>query len=255
MCVGFARLYLIRWRGAVLAVLLAIGAPHESARAQTEVDILLVLAVDVSGSVNAQRFELQKIGYVTAFQNPRVLSAILSGRNRAIAVTMTQWSDPSVQAQMLPWTIVNDEASLKSAAAVIESAPRMMSAGSTSISGAIDHAVTLFAQSPYKAERRVIDVSGDGSNNRGRPVTQARDEAVGAGVVINGLPILAIEPNLDTYFKDNVIGGPGAFVIPAQSFEAFAEAILTKLIIEIASPRLPRPPRRMAFGFGTPYRK
>jgi hypothetical protein len=255
MCIGLAQVFLTRWRGTILAVLLAIATPHESARAQTEVDILLVLAVDVSGSVDAQRFELQKIGYVTAFQSPRVLSAILSGRNRAIAVTMAQWSDPSVQAQILPWTIVNDEASLKSAAAVIESAPRMMNAGSTSISGAIDHAMTLFPQSPYKAERRVIDVSGDGSNNRGRPVTQARDEAVGAGVVINGLPILAVEPNLDTYFKDNVIGGRGAFMIPAQSFETFAEAILTKLIIEIAAPRLQRSPHRLAFGFGKPYGK
>jgi hypothetical protein len=252
MCIGFTQVCPTRWRGAALAVLLAIAAPHESARAQTEVDILLVLAVDVSGSVDAQRFELQKIGYVTAFQNPRVLSAILSGRNRAIAVTMMQWSDPSAQAQVLPWTMVNDETSLKSAAAVVESAPRMMNAGSTSISGAIDHAMTLFAQSPYKAERRVIDVSGDGSNNRGRPVTQARDEAVDAGVVINGLPILAVEPNLDTYFKDNVIGGRGAFMIPAQSFEAFAEAILTKLIIEIASPRPQRRLSRMAFGFGKP---
>ena len=133
----------------------------------------------------------------------------------------------------------------------------MMNGGSTSISGAIDHAMTLFPQSPYKAERRVIDVSGDGSNNGGRPVTHARDEAIDAGVVINGLPILAVEPNLDTYFKDYVIGGPGAFMIPAQSFETFAEAILTKLISEIADLR-PQRPRRHAgttFGFGTPSRK
>jgi hypothetical protein len=237
MCVGFARLCFTRWRGVALAVLLSVAVPSQSARAQTEVDVLLVLAVDVSGSVNVQRFELQKMGYVTAFQSPQVLSAILGGRHRAIAVTMTQWSDPSLQAQVLPWTIVKDEASLKSVAAVIESAPRIADGGSTSISGAIDHAMTLFPRSPYKAERRVIDVSGDGTNNRGRSVTKARDEAVGAGIVINGLPILAFEPNLDIYFKDNVIGGPGAFMIPARSFETFAEAIRMKLIAEIAGHR------------------
>jgi hypothetical protein len=133
-----------------------------------------------------------------------------------------------------PWTLLRDESSIKSFAAVVESAPRSMYGGGTSISGAIDHAMTMFPQSPFKAERRVIDVSGDGSNNRGRPVTQARDEAVEAGVVINGLPILAFEPYLDQYFKDYVVGGPGAFVVPAKTFEAFGEAILMKLIIEIA---------------------
>jgi hypothetical protein len=211
--------------------LVALPGP---ARAQPEVDLQLVLAVDVSGSVNPARFELQKMGYVAAFQNRRVLAAILSGRRQSIAVTMMQWSGPFLQAQVLPWTLLKDEASVKSAAAVIESAPRMMYGGGTSISGAIDHAVTLFPQSPFKGSRHVIDVSGDGSNNRGRSVTNARDEALKAGVTINGLPILAFEPFLDQYFKDYVIGGPGAFMIAAKSFETFAEAILMKMIIEIA---------------------
>ena len=202
-------------------------------RAQTAVDLQLVLAVDVSGSVNAHRFELQKMGYVAAFQNPRVLNAILGGRNQSIAVTMAQWSGPFLQSQVMPWTLLKDEASVKGFAGAIESAPRMMYGGGTSISGAIDYAVTLFPQTPFKAERRVIDVSGDGSNNRGRSVTQARDEAVDAGT-INGLPILAFEPFLDQYFNDYVIGGPGAFMIAAKTFETFAEAILMKLIIEIA---------------------
>ena len=136
---------------------------------------------------------------------------------------------------------------MKGFAGAIESAPRMMYGGGTSISGAIDNAVTLFPQAPFKAERRVIDVSGDGSNNRGRSVTQARDEAVDAGIVINGLPILAFEPYLDQYFKDYVIGGPGAFMIAAKSFETFAEAILMKLIIEIADLRAARG-RRNAVG-------
>src|SRR6266487_2174652 len=107
--------------------------------------------------------------------------------------------------------------------------------GGTSISGAIDHAATLFPISPFRASRRVIDVSGDGSNNRGRPVTLARDEAVAAGIGINGLPILALEPDLDRYYYDSVIGGPGAFVVAAQNYETFADAILKKLIIEIAA--------------------
>jgi hypothetical protein len=223
---------------AVLAAIVALFA-GKPATAQDEVDLQLVLAVDVSGSVNPTRFELQKMGYVAAFQNPRVLAAILGGRRQSIAVTMMQWSGPFLQAQVLPWTLLKDTASVKTAAAVIESAPRMMYGGGTSLSGAIDHGVTLFPQSPFKGGRRVIDISGDGSNNRGRPVTAARDEAVKADVTINGLPILAFEPFLDQYFKDYVIGGPGAFMIAAKSFETFAEAILMKMIVEIAGTPVP----------------
>jgi hypothetical protein len=224
----------MRYPARLVTAMLFAAIAHNPAAAQTPVDLQLVLAVDVSGSVNAQRFELQKMGYVAAFLNNRVLSAILGGRNQAIAVTMVQWSGPFLQAQVLPWTLLKDESTVKAVAGMIESAPRMMYGGGTSISGAIDHSLTLFPQSPYKAERRVIDVSGDGSNNRGRSVVLARDEAVKAGLVINGLPILAFEPFLDQYFKDYVIGGPGAFMIAAKSFETFAEAILMKLIIEIA---------------------
>ena len=120
-------------------------------------------------------------------------------------------------------------------AAAIERTPRQLFSGGTSISGAIDYAMTLFPKSPFRAPRRVIDVSGDGSNNRGRSVTLARDEAVDAGVVINGLPILALEPDLGRYYQNSVIGGPGAFVVTAKDFETFGEAILKKLIAEIAS--------------------
>ena len=229
------------------AALLLVSTARDDARAQTAVDLQLVLAVDVSGSVNPQRFELQKMGYVAAFQNRRVLNTILAGRNQAIAVTMTQWSGPFLQSQVVPWTVLKDENSVKALAGAIESAPRMMYGGGTSISGAIDHSATLFPQAPFKAERRVIDVSGDGSNNRGRSVTQARDEAVDTGIVINGLPILAFEPFLDQYFKDYVIGGPGAFMIAAKSFETFAEAILMKLMIEIAD-LAPREQRKHADG-------
>lgn len=216
------------------AALLLFAACAASARAQSAVDLQLVLAVDVSGSVNHERFELQKQGYVAAFRNARVLQAIRSGAHQSIAVTMVQWTGPFLQFQVLPWTLVKDDASAHGVAAAIQATPRRLATGGTSISGAIDYSATLFADSPFKAERRVIDVSGDGSNNRGRSVVQARDEAVNAGITINGLPILAFEMFLDRYYRDFVIGGPGAFMVAAESFEDFADAILKKMIIEIA---------------------
>jgi hypothetical protein len=199
------------------------------------VDLQLVLAVDASGSVNQARFELQKQGYAAAFRNPRVLRAIRSGTTRSIAVTMVQWTGPAMQIQVVPWTLIHDQASAEALAAAIENAPRQLFGGGTSISGAIDYGLTLMPTGPYRGIKRVIDISGDGANNRGRPVTIARDEAVRAGVIINGLPILALEPGLDRYYYDNVIGGPGAVMVPAESYEAFADAILKKLIIEIAA--------------------
>jgi hypothetical protein len=208
-----------------------------AALAQGAVDLELVLAVDVSGSVNQTRFELQKDGYVAAFRNPRVIGAIRSGPAQAIAVTMVQWTGPGLQIQVIPWTVIRDPRSAEDFAAAIDKTPRQLFSGGTSISGAIDYSLTLFAESGFRGSRRVIDVSGDGSNNRGRPADLARDDAVRAGVGVNGLPILALEPNLDRYYYDNVIGGPGAFMVPAESYEAFAAAILKKLITEIADAR------------------
>jgi hypothetical protein len=229
------RLQLI-WRGTCCAVALllalASGAP---VRAQVMVDLQLVLAVDASGSVNQYRFELQKRGYVAALRNPRVLGAILSGGTQSIALTMMQWTGPFLQREVLPWTLLKDEASVKSAAAVIEETPRRLFGGGTSISGAIDYSMMMFPRSPFRAERRVIDISGDGANNNGRSVVRARDEAVAADVTINGLPILAVEPDLAEHYRDYVIGGPGAFMVVAENFENFADAILKKMIIEIAA--------------------
>ena len=213
-------------------LVLAIAAP---ASAQTPVDLQLVLAVDASGSVDQIRFELQKRGYMAAFRHARVLQAIRSGPHQAIAVTMMQWTGPMLQVQVVGWTLVGDQQTAAAFATAIERAPRQLFSGGTSISGAIDYAMTLFPKSGLRASRRVIDVSGDGSNNRGRPVTDARDEAVAAGVGINGLPILALEPDLDRYYYDSVIGGPGAFVVSAKDYETFAEAILKKLVTEIAA--------------------
>ena len=218
-----------------LVLTLGLGFPAAAQRGTGQpVDLALVLAVDASGSVNQVRFELQKQGYVAAFRHPRVIGAIQSGPTQGIAVIMVQWTGPALQVIAVPWTRITDAASANAFADAITNAPRALFGGGTSISGAIDTAMALLFDNPFRATRRVIDVSGDGSNNRGRPVTQARDEAVRAGVGINGLPILALEPDLDRYYRDSVIGGPGAFVIAAKDFETFGEAILKKLIAEIA---------------------
>jgi hypothetical protein len=217
--------------GALLLLALGFGGP---ASAQIAVDLHLLLAVDASGSVDATRFELQRRGYVAAFRNQQVLEATRGGENQSIAVAMFQWTGPRLQAPIVPWTVVKDEASANSVASLIETTPRRLFGGGTSISGAIDYAMNWFPQSPFRGERRVIDISGDGSNNGGRSVIRARDEAVAKEVNINGLPILAWEPYLDQYYKENVIGGPGAFMIVATDFDTFADAILKKMITEIA---------------------
>lgn len=211
------------------------AATSALAEDRVSVDLQLVLAVDASGSVNQVRFEMQKRGYVDAFRNPRVLKAVKSGSLGRIAVTMVQWTGPSMQVQVVPWMLIGGDDSIEALARRIEAAPRQLFGGGTSISGAIDHGAALLAQSPYTSGRKVIDVSGDGSNNRGRPANQARDEAVGAGLVINGLPILEIEPYLEDFYRNDVIGGPNCFVIAAKSFEEFGDAILKKLVTEIAS--------------------
>jgi hypothetical protein len=222
-----------------LAAFIAAGAfanaqTPPSTPAQTNTALNLVLAVDTSGSVSAGRFELQKQGYAAAFRNPRVLASIRSLDTQSIAVTMMQWTGPRLHVVVVDWTLIRDEASAEAFAVAIEAAPRQLFGGGTSISGAIDYSRLLLVQSSFKGERRVIDVSGDGSNNSGRPVTEARDEAVRDGIGINGLPILSIEPMLDRYYYDDVIGGPGAFMIPAENYDTFADAVLKKLITEIA---------------------
>lgn len=224
-----------------VATLLCAVSVSMSAFAQIGVDLQLVLAVDASGSVDQGRFELQKQGYVAAFRDARVLHAIQSGDMQSIAVTMVQWTGPMLQMQVLPWTMLKDATTTHAFAAAIAATPRQLFSGGTSISGVIDYAVPLMRESPFQGTRRVIDISGDGSNNRGRPAASARDDAIRAGMTINGLPILAREPELDRYFVDHVIGGPGAFVIAAASYETFADAILKKLIREMARHE-PRPP-------------
>jgi len=220
----------------MLAMLVAAPLLGPARATENAVDLQLVLAIDASNSVTDERFELQKQGYVAAFRNPQVIKAIMSGAEQSIAVTMMQWTGPFNTVQVVPWMVVKDAASAQALADAIDHSERELWGGSgTSISGAIDQGVALLSQGPYKAQRRTIDISGDGPNSSGRSVVRARDEAVALGIGINGLPILSIDRQLDNYYFSYVIGGPGAFMIPAASYENFAEAIVKKLILEIAA--------------------
>jgi hypothetical protein len=237
-----------RLAGALFALLLGTGVagpamaqgpvpPPKAVPARTVVSVALVLAVDASGSVSMGRFELQMRGYAAAFRNPQVLNAIRSLGTRSIAVTMFQWTGPFLHVIAADWALIKDPSGAAAFAGAIDTAPRKLFGGGTSISGAIDFSRTLLAQSPYKGQRRIIDISGDGSNNSGRPPEMARDEAVAAGININGLPILTLEPGLDRYYFTHVIGGPGAFMVPVVNYDNFADAVLKKLINEIAGTR------------------
>jgi hypothetical protein len=226
-----------------------IGAT--AVRAADEVDLLLVLSSDVSRSIDAPKFKLQRDGYAAAIINPRVIQAIRSGALGKIAVSFVEWSGVGAQKVVIDWTIIHDEASAKDFSAQVIEAPRAF-ADRTSISGGIDFAMAQLARAPYHSNRRTIDVSGDGTNNAGRDVTDARDEALKQGVTINGLVILSERPmswnadhtnppgGLDNYYRNNVMGGPGSFVMVAENFESFGQAILNKLIAEIAANRFPK---------------
>jgi Protein of unknown function (DUF1194) len=234
----------VRLVALLAAVLVLAGTP--AARATEEVDLLLVLSSDVSRSIDAPKFKLQRDGYAAAIVNPRVIQAIRSGSLGKIAVTLVEWSGIGATKIVIDWSIIRDEATAKDFSAQIVEAPRAF-ADRTSISGGIDFAMAQLARAPFQSNRRTIDVSGDGTNNSGRDVTFARDEAVAKGVTINGLVILSQQPmswnadhtnppgGLDNYYRNNVIGGPGSFVMVADGFESFGQAILSKLIAEVAA--------------------
>lgn len=225
--------------------------------AAEEVDLLLVLAADVSRSIDSNKFNLQRSGYAAAITNPRVLEAIKSGRRGKIAVTFVEWSGSSSQRVIIDWTMIADTKSAQDFSSQVVEAQRPF-ADRTSISAGIDFAQAQLERSPFTAGRHVIDVSGDGTNNSGRDVTAARDDAVARGVTINGLVILSETPlawnadhtnppgGLGNYYRDNVIGGTGAFVLVAQNFEAFGQAIINKLIAEIAELPMAAAPAKLA---------
>ena len=180
-----------------MAVALAVLVAARPGAATEPVDLILVLAVDSSGSVDSERFALQRKGYAAALTNPEVLASIRSGRNGAIGLIYFEWSGPQLHNDLVGWTRIDGEASAAGVASVLLSTPRTIFGGGTSISGAIDHSRALLRTSPFAAPRRVVDVSGDGRNNRGRALAPARAEALAEGLIINGLPILGVEFGLD----------------------------------------------------------
>jgi hypothetical protein len=218
----------------VLLLAVFLASPSLARAEGQQVDLALVLAVDCSRSIDDSEFALQVQGYAEAFRHPSVLRAIQSGTHRSIAVTYVQWAGPFLQNQAVGWTLINDGESALEFADRFQAAPRGFYGGGTSLSGIIDYAKTLFPKSGYSGRRRVIDISGDGINNSGRMAGSARDEAVRDGITINGLAILTEIAGLDEYFRANIMGGEGAFVLAAEDFASFAQAILNKLIREIA---------------------
>jgi len=233
------------WRRGRLAALLVAGlalTADRASAADVPVDLELVLAVDISGSVDQVEARLQREGYIAALRHPDVIEAIRNGMLGRIALAYVEWAGDHYQRTMLDWTVIEDADGADAFADALAETP-LMTAHWTSISGAIDYAAPLFDDNGIEGLRRVIDISGDGYNNRGRPVQRARDEAVGAGITINGLPIVNDRPNpwgsrppadLDRYYEELVIGGPGAFIVVAEDYTAFASAILSKLLLEIA---------------------
>jgi len=232
---------------ALLSLALALTAP--TARAADSVDMLLVLAADVSRSVTEPKFRLQREGAAAAISHPEVVKAITSGQHRRIAVCFLEWATTGQQNIVVDWTIVGSGSDARGFGDRLIEAPRSF-VGSTSLSGAIDFSVRQLERAPFSSERHVIDISGDGNNNSGRSVTDARDEALARNITINALVILtplneSFRPEhtnppggLEKYFQDNVIGGSGAFTVVAESHEAFGRALTKKLIREIAG--LPR---------------
>jgi len=219
----------------------AAAGPVAARDGEVEVDVELVLAVDISYSMDPEEQALQRSGYIEALRSPEIMAAIRKGVNGEIAVTYMEWAGAASQEIIADWMVIDSPESAAAFTAQLEKRP-IRRYYRTSISGAIDFSVQLFERNNLHGLKRVIDVSGDGSNNQGRPVTQARDDAVRKGITINGLPVMLNRPaygypeveQLDVYFTGCVIGGPGAFVIPIRERNQFVDAIRTKILLEIA---------------------
>jgi hypothetical protein len=229
-------------RRAVLGAALPLAAsPLARAQSREAVDLLLVLAIDISRSIDDDEARLQRQGYIEALTNPRVLGAVRSGQVGAIAVAYVEWAGWEYQRLVIPWTRIAGAADAHRFTDLIAEAPRI-SMSWTSLSGALSFSLDVLAASPFEGTRQVIDVSGDGVNNSGPPAEMFRDRAVASGITINGLPIINDRPTfgrlppmpLDVYYRESVIGGPGAFLIVAEDFNSFGQAVLRKLVREIA---------------------
>ncbi|SJZ51372.1 DUF1194 domain-containing protein [Consotaella salsifontis] len=232
---------------AVTAAIAWLGldpASAQSSAGESRVDVELVLAVDISWSMNAEEQEIQRAGYAAAFRSDEVQKAILGSGWGRIAVTYVEWAGTLTQEVVIPWTLIDSEAAADDFAAHLDN-EEPGHGQRTSIAAAIDYSVPLFEGNGFAGIRRVIDLSGDGPNNEGRAVNEARDDATRRGIVINGLPLMTSGfeqgfaswgsiPNLDRYYADCVIGGPGAFMIPVNDWEQFPDAVRRKLVMELA---------------------
>ena len=228
-------------KAARAAIALLLATLPAAPVAAGEVDLELLLAVDVSASVDRFEARQQRQGYLAALDHPEVIAAIQGGPHGAIAVSYVEWAGRRFQLRMVDWTVIDGAESAKAFVARLARQP-INSAPYTSISALIDYAVVDFAGNGFTGARRVIDISGDGPNSDGRPVREARDAAVGQGITINGLPIISTRPNptggspavmLDSYYQANVIGGPGAFIMEVYDFKDFAPTLVAKLVKEI----------------------
>jgi hypothetical protein len=242
-------------------LLLVLSVLPAQAQDRKEVDLALALAIDISGSIDPDEAHLQRQGYVQAFRDPVIVRAILGGAHGRIAVAYYEWSDSWMQKLLLDWTLLDSEQAIAAFAQRLADAPISI-ARRTSISGAIRYAIPLFGRSPYDPVRKVLDISGDGSNNDGGMVTDMRHEALKERISINGLPIMNDRPNpfgfpneadLDEYYLHCVTGGPHSFVEVARSFEDFPRAVRKKLLQEVADtdmddrgPRVLKPGIRFA---------
>lgn len=231
-CAGALRTLRAAW----LAVAVLLAGAIEARAQGVDVDLALVLAVDCSYSVDASEYRLQMRGLADAFRQPAVQNAIAEGETGRIAVVLVQWSDDRNQLIAVPWTIVATPEDAVSYAARIEATPRNLAEGGTAIGAALQFSAAVLLTAPVRARRLVIDLSADGRNNRGVRPSFARDEIVARGITINGLAVINEWPTLDKYFEHQVVGGPGHFVIVANDYEAYAEAIYRKLLKEITGP-------------------
>ncbi len=242
------------------AAFVVLATVPRIARAQT-VDAAIALAADVSRSIDDDEFQLQRRGYAQAITSPQFLQAIQSGAHGAVALCFVEWAGPDQQAVVARWMVIRDGEGAAEFAKILLDAPRSF-AGRTAIGDGIDFAVAQLAAAGFSSARRVIDVSGDGNSNSGRPVTDARDDAVKKGITINGLAIINEKiggvagtflyahthppGGLPNYYRDNVIGGPGAFVLQVVNFDTFAEAMTNKLVAEISQAVPGAAPKRAA---------
>lgn len=236
--------------GLVVALLGSSPVISTEVAGKVAVDLALVLAVDSSMSVDPTEATTQRAGYIRALRDKRVADAVRGGPIGRVAICYVEWSSPYQQAVIIPWRVISDAAGAKKFADDLESIP-YKPGSTTSISGGIDFSVKQFKSMDFEPSRKVIDVSGDGYSDYGRPLTESRDEAVAAGITINGLAVMAergqgrmsAPDDLDTYYRDNVIGGPGSFYLAVHTLDDFSRSILQKMVMEISSLLPPRRPR------------